>query len=77
MRRWALAPRIDGGLTLEGDYFEVDYADFVAWRAVGDSDEPVVSCFALAALRGALCRRSGSAGVDPELPFGVGSMNGR
>jgi len=32
MRRWALAPRINGGLKLEGDYFEVDYADFVAWR---------------------------------------------
>ena len=38
MRRWALAPRINGGLKLEGDYFEVDYADFVAWRAIGDSD---------------------------------------
>ena len=33
MRRWALAPRIDGGLKLEGDYFKVDYADFVACRA--------------------------------------------
>jgi 8-oxo-dGTP pyrophosphatase MutT (NUDIX family) len=53
MRRWALAPRINGGLKLEGDYFEVDYADFVAWRAIGDSDEPVFNCFAMAALRGA------------------------
>jgi len=53
MRRWALVPRIDGRLRLEGDYFEADYADFVAWRAIGDSDEPVVNCFAMAALRGA------------------------
>ena len=53
MRRWALAPRINGGLKLEGDYFEVDYADFVAWRAIGDSIEPVFNCFAMAALRGA------------------------
>jgi hypothetical protein len=30
-----------------------DYADFVAWRAIGDSDEPVVNCFAMAALRSA------------------------
>ena len=51
MWRWALAPRIDSGLKLEGDYFEVDYADFVAWRAFGDSIEPVFNCFALAALR--------------------------
>jgi NUDIX domain len=54
MRRWALAPRIDGRLRLEGDYFEADFADFVAWRAIGDSDEPVVNCFAMAALRGAV-----------------------
>ncbi len=53
MRRWALAPRINGGLKLEGDYFEVDYADFVAWRPIGDSIEPVFNCFAMAALRGA------------------------
>ena len=53
MRRWALAPRINGGLKLEGDYFEVDYADFVAWRAIGDFIEPVFNCFAMAALRGA------------------------
>jgi 8-oxo-dGTP pyrophosphatase MutT (NUDIX family) len=53
MRRWALVARIDGGLKLEGDYFAVDYADFVAWRAIRDSDEPVFNCFAMAALRGA------------------------
>ena len=49
MRRWALAPRVNGRLKLEGAYFEVDYADFVAWRAFGDSIEPVFNCFALAA----------------------------
>jgi 8-oxo-dGTP pyrophosphatase MutT (NUDIX family) len=51
MRRWALVPRTNGGLKLEGAYFEVDYADFVAWRAIGDSIEPVFNCFALAAVR--------------------------
>src|SRR5271169_1616345 len=51
MRRWALAPRINGGLKLEGDYFEVDYADFVAWRTIGDSIEPVFNCLTMAALR--------------------------
>jgi 8-oxo-dGTP pyrophosphatase MutT (NUDIX family) len=53
MRRWALAPRIDGKHRLEGDYFEADYAHFVAWRAIGDSDAPVFNCFAMAALRSA------------------------
>jgi hypothetical protein len=53
MRRWTLEHRINGGFKLEGDYFEVDYADFVDWRAIGDSDEPVFNCFAMAALRGA------------------------
>ena len=53
MRRWSPTPRINGGLKLEGDYFEVDYADFVAWRAIGNSVEPVFNCFAIAALRGA------------------------
>jgi class 3 adenylate cyclase len=77
MWRWALAPRIDSGLKLEGDYFEVDYADFVTWRTVCDSDEPVVNCFATAALRGALCRRSGSAGVDPKATFPLGARYGR
>jgi hypothetical protein len=51
MRRWALAPRINGGFKLEGDYFEVDYADFVAWRTIGDSIEPVFNCLTMAALR--------------------------
>jgi 8-oxo-dGTP pyrophosphatase MutT (NUDIX family) len=53
MRRYALVRRTDGKLKLEGDYFETDYADFVAWRAIGDSDEPVINSFAMAALRGA------------------------
>jgi 8-oxo-dGTP pyrophosphatase MutT (NUDIX family) len=53
MRRWALAPRIDGRLRLEGDYFEADFADYVAWGAIGDSAELVFNCFAMAALRGA------------------------
>jgi 8-oxo-dGTP pyrophosphatase MutT (NUDIX family) len=51
MRRWALAPRINGGLKLQGDYFEVDYADFVAWRTIGDSIELVFNCLPMAALR--------------------------
>jgi 8-oxo-dGTP pyrophosphatase MutT (NUDIX family) len=53
MRRWALTPRIDGRLRLEGDYFEANFADYVAWGAIGDCGEPVVNCFAMAALRGA------------------------
>ena len=53
MRRWALTPRIDGRLRLEGDYFEADFADYVAWHAIDDSNEPSVNCFAMAALRGA------------------------
>jgi 8-oxo-dGTP pyrophosphatase MutT (NUDIX family) len=53
MRRWALAPRIDGRLRLEGDYFETDFADYVAWRAIDDSNDPAVDCFAMAALRSA------------------------
>jgi hypothetical protein len=46
--RYALARRTDGKLKLEGDYFETNYADFVAWRAIGDTDEPVVNGFAMA-----------------------------
>ena len=38
---------------LEGDYFEVDYADFVAWRAIGVSSSRSSYRFAMAALRGA------------------------
>jgi 8-oxo-dGTP pyrophosphatase MutT (NUDIX family) len=53
MRRPTLARREDGELRLEGAYFETDYADLVAWRAFGSSDEPVVNCFSMAALRGA------------------------
>jgi 8-oxo-dGTP pyrophosphatase MutT (NUDIX family) len=53
MRRWALAPRTNGGLKLEGEYFEADFADYVAWLAIDDPDEPAVNCFAMAALRGA------------------------
>ncbi|MBV8107280.1 MAG: NUDIX hydrolase [Hyphomicrobiales bacterium] len=53
MRRWALARRTDGKLRLEGAYFEANYADFVGWRAIGDSGEPILNCLAMAALRGA------------------------
>ena len=53
MRRPMLARRKDGELRLEGAYFETDYADLVAWRAFGSSDEPVVNCFSMAALQGA------------------------
>jgi 8-oxo-dGTP pyrophosphatase MutT (NUDIX family) len=53
MGRWSLAPRIDGRLRLEGEYFEADFADYVAWGAIADCDEPVANCFAMAALRGA------------------------
>ena len=50
MRRPRLAPRSDGKMKLEGAFFEVDYSAFVAWRALGDPDEPVVNCFSMTAL---------------------------
>ena len=36
-----------------GDYFETDYASFVAWRDWGFPDASVRNCFSLGALRAA------------------------
>ena len=51
--RRELCRRADRALTLEGGFFEVDFADFAAWRDFGFPGEPVENCFAMAALRGA------------------------
>lgn len=40
------------GLTLAGDYVEVDYAAFLAWRDFDCPDRNVANCFAMAALVG-------------------------
>ena len=50
--RRELSQRADGALTLEGGYFEADFADFVAWRDFGFPGEAVENCFAMAALKG-------------------------
>ena len=50
--RRAILRRPDGALRLEGAFFEIDYADFVAWRDFGSPDE-VANCFSMAALRSA------------------------
>jgi len=41
------------GATLRGDYFETDFAAFLAWRDFGYPDANVVNAFAMAALLGA------------------------
>ncbi len=41
----------EGGLRLRGDFFETDYAYYVAWRAFGHPCEPLDNCFSMAALR--------------------------
>ncbi len=51
--RRELVRRADGGLSLNGAFFETAYADYVAWRAFGHPGEPVDNCFSMAALRGA------------------------
>ena len=51
--RRELVPRSNGGLRLNGVFFETTYADYVAWRAFGHPGEPVDNCFSMAALRGA------------------------
>jgi len=53
LRRPTLARRSDGKLRLEGAYFEVGFADFVAWHAFLSPDESVANCFAMAALESA------------------------
>jgi 8-oxo-dGTP pyrophosphatase MutT (NUDIX family) len=50
--RRELSRRADGALTLEGGYFEADFADYVTWRDFGFPGETVENCFAMAALRG-------------------------
>jgi 8-oxo-dGTP pyrophosphatase MutT (NUDIX family) len=41
------------GTTLRGEYFETDFAAFLAWRDFGFPDHTVVNCFSMAALVGA------------------------
>jgi len=41
------------GTTLEGSFFETDYANFVAWQALGYPGPRVENCFSMAALRAA------------------------
>jgi 8-oxo-dGTP pyrophosphatase MutT (NUDIX family) len=41
------------GSTLRGDYFETDFAAFLAWRDFGYPDADVVNAFSMAALLGA------------------------
>jgi 8-oxo-dGTP pyrophosphatase MutT (NUDIX family) len=53
MGRRELAPRADGELRLSGAFFETDYADFVAWRALGHPGDRVDNCFSMAAVRSA------------------------
>ena len=47
MRRGRTAP-----LVLRGDYFETDFADFLAWRDFGFPGESVCNGFSMAALQG-------------------------
>jgi 8-oxo-dGTP pyrophosphatase MutT (NUDIX family) len=42
-----------GGTTLRGEYFETDYASFLAWRDFGHPDQEVANAFSMAALTGA------------------------
>jgi 8-oxo-dGTP pyrophosphatase MutT (NUDIX family) len=52
MGRHAFA-RGPAGATLSGDYFETDFAAFLAWRDFGYPDPDVVNAFSMAALLGA------------------------
>ena len=45
------ATRADGALVLRGDYFEADFAAFLAWRDFGFPGEAVCNGFAMAALQ--------------------------
>lgn len=47
--RHALERRGDA-MVLSGEYFEVDYAAFLAWRDFGFPDSPVCNAFSMAAL---------------------------
>lgn len=40
------------GTRLRGDFFETDFASFMAWRDFGFPDPGVINCFALGALQG-------------------------
>ena len=50
--RHAFATRADGAAILRGDYFETDYAAFLAWRDFGFPDRAVCNGFSMAALVG-------------------------
>jgi 8-oxo-dGTP pyrophosphatase MutT (NUDIX family) len=40
------------GRTFRGDFFETDYASFLAWRDWGTPDQSVKNCFAMGAIKG-------------------------
>lgn len=50
MGRHALETSEDGAPVLRGDYFETDYAAFLAWRDFGFPDAQVCNAFSMAAL---------------------------
>ena len=52
LARHAFATRADGAQVLRGDYFETDYAAFLAWRDFGFPDTQVCNGFSMAALVG-------------------------
>jgi 8-oxo-dGTP pyrophosphatase MutT (NUDIX family) len=49
----AFITRADGASILRGDFFETDYAAFLAWRDFGFPDRTVANGFSMAALVGA------------------------
>ena len=51
MGRHEFAARADGALVLRGDYFETDFAAFLAWRDFGFPGEGVCNGFSMAALQ--------------------------
>ncbi|MGO4870582.1 MAG: NUDIX hydrolase [Roseiarcus sp.] len=50
--RHALETRADGAEVLRGDFFETDYAAFLAWKDFGFPDAEVCNAFSMAALVG-------------------------
>ena len=51
--RHAIETRADGERRCSGEYFETDFAAFLAWRDFGFPDPTVVNAFSMAALVGA------------------------
>ncbi len=50
--RHEFAKRLDGGAALRGAFFEVDFAEFLAWRDFGYPGGAVCNGFSMAALQG-------------------------